>query len=297
MSSGKATRASREADASSAGRKTTPTDPFFFAGNEVGCLLVHGFTGTPYEMRALGERLHAHGYSVCGVRLAGHTTCPEDLAACSWLDWYRSVETGLEALRPQCSTIFAVGLSLGSLLALRLAHERPALVAAVVVLAPALQLSNPWPARLAPLLRLLSPWLPDSLAYVGKQGSDIADPAARRIHPSYDRMPLRGISEVLDLQAEVRTLLAGVKQPTLAIHARGDQTVSMEGLALLQRELPNLRGTVVLPRSRHVVTVDLEKQRVAEEILRFAAQVLEERASARRRRGSDLPKGADARGA
>ena len=45
----------------------------------LSALLVHGLTGTPYEMRYLGERLAAQGIRVRGVRLAGHATAPEDL--------------------------------------------------------------------------------------------------------------------------------------------------------------------------------------------------------------------------
>jgi hypothetical protein len=50
------------------------TEPFYFPGNEIGCLLIHGFTGTPKEMRWMGEYLARQGYSVLGVRLAGHAT-------------------------------------------------------------------------------------------------------------------------------------------------------------------------------------------------------------------------------
>jgi carboxylesterase len=45
------------------------TEPFFFPGNDTGCLLIHGFTGAPTEMRPLGEFLAGKGYTVLGVRL------------------------------------------------------------------------------------------------------------------------------------------------------------------------------------------------------------------------------------
>jgi len=32
-------------------------EPFLHVGDRVGCLIVHGFTGTPYEMRPLGDYL------------------------------------------------------------------------------------------------------------------------------------------------------------------------------------------------------------------------------------------------
>ncbi len=62
-------------------------EPFVFPGGPVGCLLVHGFTGTPKEMRWLGEYLAGQGHTVLGVRLAGHATQPEDMIRARWWDW------------------------------------------------------------------------------------------------------------------------------------------------------------------------------------------------------------------
>ena len=252
-----------------------PTEPFLWRGGNVGCLLVHGFTGTPYDMRFLGERLHAAGYTVHGVQLAGHATRVEDLAICRWQDWYRSVEEGLDRLAAHCQTQIAIGQSLGSLLVLRLAYHRSRAVSALVLLSSAFILASPWPARLSRVFRTLLPFLPPRLRYVSKAtGSDIADPEARRVHPGYAKMPLRGIIEMIELQREVRPLLTRITPPALAIHARQDHTTPLENLALLQQTLPDLRATLVLPSSYHVVSVDVEKQRIAEEILDFVATVV-----------------------
>ena len=52
-------------------------EPFFLQGGKHGVILTHGFTGTPAEMLLLGRYLHAQGYTVLGIRLAGHGTTPE----------------------------------------------------------------------------------------------------------------------------------------------------------------------------------------------------------------------------
>jgi carboxylesterase len=248
-----------------------PTDPFLWPAGPTGCLLVHGLTGTPYEMRFLGTQLHAAGYTVHGVCLAGHATTVHDLEACSWRDWYRSVEVGLETLHAHCARTVAVGLSLGGLLIARLGIERAAGVDALVLLAPALRLANPWPTRLEWVLRSAWPLVPRRWRYRYKPGSDIRDPEARQAHPGYRQVPLRSVLETLALQRLVRAELGRVAQPTLALHGGMDRTVSLESLELVRRALPNLRGSVVLPASGHVITVDAERARVAEEITRFAA--------------------------
>ena len=119
--------------------KSPPLDlnRFYFRGDSSGCLLIHGLTGTPGEMRFLGERLHAAGFTVSGIVLAGHRMTVEDLKAKKWQDWYQSVKEGYEQLRVSCKTIFVSGISMGAILALLaflLAYEAKSHVAALASL-------------------------------------------------------------------------------------------------------------------------------------------------------------------
>src|SRR5512147_586120 len=95
-------------------------EPFFFLGDrsQPGCLLIHGFTSTPKEMRWMGEYLNRHGYSCLGIRLAGHATDPEDMIRSNWTDWTASVEDGYHLLRGVTDSIFLIGLSMGGVLSL-----------------------------------------------------------------------------------------------------------------------------------------------------------------------------------
>ena len=50
---------------------------YFWPGTSgTGVLLIHGFTGTPAELRELGEILHKRGHTVQGLLLSGHGTMP-----------------------------------------------------------------------------------------------------------------------------------------------------------------------------------------------------------------------------
>ena len=97
---------------------------FFFQGDRRGILLIHGLTGTPMEMRLLGLGLHARGYTVAGMQLAGHCGNVEDLLATGREDWYGSVQRAADVLRPKVDHLFVAGLSMGALLALKLAADR-----------------------------------------------------------------------------------------------------------------------------------------------------------------------------
>jgi esterase/lipase len=88
-------------------------------------LLIHGFLSSPAEVRSLGERLHAAGHHVLGVRLKGHGTSPWDLRSRSWHDWAASVERGYDILKAFSQSVHIVGFSTGGLLALNYAANHP----------------------------------------------------------------------------------------------------------------------------------------------------------------------------
>src|SRR5260370_40820434 len=72
---------------------------FFLPGAGVSALLVHGLTGTPYEMLFLGERLAAAGVRVFAVRLAGARGTPEGMWAAPPHNWDHSAAAGVERAR------------------------------------------------------------------------------------------------------------------------------------------------------------------------------------------------------
>lgn len=133
-------------------------EPFLFPGGRIGCLLVHGLTGTPKEMRWMGEYLHQHGYTVLAVRLAGHATTVEDLARTRWQDWLASVEDGLCLLQDSCDKVFVAGLSLGAVLALMAAAHFP-IQGAISISAP-YQMPPDWRLNFVRLFVHLQPRVP-----------------------------------------------------------------------------------------------------------------------------------------
>jgi alpha-beta hydrolase superfamily lysophospholipase len=66
-----------------------------------GVLLLHGLSDSPYSLRAIGQRLHAEGYTVIWLRLPGHGTCPSALANVSSADWAAAVKVAMCGLRDQ----------------------------------------------------------------------------------------------------------------------------------------------------------------------------------------------------
>jgi carboxylesterase len=246
------------------------TNEFFLPGAGVSALLIHGLTGTPYEMRFLGERLAARGVRVRGVRLAGHAGTPEELGEAGYDNWYESVVKSLEELRQYGEPNVIVGQSAGAVLAARLAADQSESVAGLALLAPAFFLQTSTTLALRGLRGLLGSLL-DRIYLFNPGASDIHDLAARSIHPSCRLMPLSAPVKLLDLSALVRPMLPRITQPALVMHAQHDHTCPMrKNVRYAMKHLGSAeKHAVELEESYHVISVDSEKERVAGEVAEF----------------------------
>ncbi len=261
------------------------TREFFLPGSGVSALLVHGLTGTPYEMRYLGERLSAAGIRVFAVRLAGHGGTPEELGATTHHHWYESVVDGCERLRAYGDPIVAVGLSAGGVLAARLALDQGQALSGVVMLAPAFFLPL-WQRMALAGIGRLGPWT-RSVYIRAEAGSDIHDAAARQIHPSARLMPLSAALSLRELSAMVRPRLGRLAQPAMLMHSRRDHTCPFDkNVQYVMANLGSMRKRLVaLQESYHVITVDTEKERVSNEVLGFIRELFDETAEDQRALG------------
>ena len=233
---------------------------------------VHGFTGTPYEMRYLGEQLAHGGFTVHGVRLPGHGTRVADLEATRWSDWEDAVEDAFDTLAMLCKRVAVVGQSLGGLLALHLASRRPD-IAAVGSLATPLWLEG-FGARAAKALLSPKPSgftgsLLSRIEFLPKlKGSDCRDRTARLNNPGYRSIPTRALGELAELMQLTTESLDRVTQPVLVLHARQDHTAPVACAAVIAERTHAVR-TRILERSYHVIAVDVERDIVAAEVGSF----------------------------
>jgi carboxylesterase len=248
---------------------------------ELGVLLIHGLTGSAAEMSPVAEAL-AGRYPLWVARVAGHDTTVAELARTSWHDWYRSAERGVDALTRVASRVAVVGLSMGAMLAIRLATAHRADVAGVGLLSPAVALRRPWARRLRVPLRMLAaadarlPPLQRLLArsVATKGNSDIADLAVRSAHPGYRQVPLRALLNLLVLQRLAWHTAPALMQPALVIHAIQDHTCPIEAARLLFARLGSSEKRMVeLAECFHVVTVDCERAHVIAELERFLGEL------------------------
>jgi carboxylesterase len=235
-------------------------EAFAYEGGDVGALMVHGFTGSPFSMRPWGEYLAANGLSVVGPRLPGHGTRWQEMNLTRWQDWYGEVERGFDRLRGHCEQVFVMGLSMGGTLVLRLAEERGDDIAGVVTVNPSL-LTLRKDARLLPYVSRVVPSLKAVGDDIKKEG--ITEHA-------YERTPLRAAASLAQLWRLVAADLGKITQPLLTFRSAEDHLVeSASGALLLSAVGSDDVREVVLENSYHVATLDHDADLIFRESLEF----------------------------
>ncbi len=245
----------------------SPTASFVLGpkGARSAVLLLHGFTGSPWELRSLGEALAARGAHVSCPRLPGHGAEPEAMLWVTWRSWVDAAERALLELS-RFEHVSVAGLSMGALLSIIMAARHPQRVARLVLMAPALQLADP-ASRALRLVR----HRPLSLVrdrWVVKKGTDLDDEEARAQSPLLPRYPVSRVLDLFTLQDVARLSAPVVTCPTLVLGAVNDHVVAPKGVEWVHRHIAHseLRW---LQRGFHILPRDKDRARVATEIAEF----------------------------
>jgi carboxylesterase len=240
--------------------------PFDLPGGPDAVLLLHGLTGSPYEMRHVAERLHRRGYRALGPVMPGHGGDPRRLVGLSWRAWVEGARHELRRL-DGARQVFVVGCSMGALVACVLAHSEPGRIRGLALLAPALHLGRS--AAIAAFLArtpVVRAW--PLVPKLG--GSDVRDALQRRINPTMAAVPLAAVGELAALSRHVARLLPEISAPALVVAGRHDHTVRFSGARALARRIGSAPAAlVVLERSFHLVGIDVDRDRCADEVATF----------------------------
>jgi len=233
-----------------------------------GVVLLHGFTGSPFEMQLLGADLTRAfpQLKVVIPSLPGHAEDAHRLGETNWADWSKLLEETFHALKQTCTHVSVVGLSMGGLLTLELASRRSADIASIVSLS-------------APMW--LSPFLSRGIRFMQRTrfgkvnlpaigSSDIADPIMRIKNDAvktHRRFPLTALVSLLDLMDHLPDKLSRVTAPILLMHARRDHTAPFASMDFIAGRVSSAHmKKIALERSFHVITLDVERDAVFEAV-------------------------------
>ena len=229
----------------------------------VGILFVHGLTASPAEMRTMAQVVaQAAGWRCVGLLLPGHGTRIEDMQRASGKEWTVAVEHAYEELSRECNRVFLVGLSLGAVLACHLALRRahdPKL-GGLILLAPAFGVTT---------ARTIGIHLVRIFHNLRNKSSRASDYFLDHELYSYLQIPLNRAAELIQLGREAAQNIGRLRDlPIMMFVGDRESTVSLEKILSVARENSWIR-LVHLPRSRHILTVEPDKEMMFEASIRF----------------------------
>lgn len=260
---------------------------FYRSGGDDCVLLVHGLTGTPAEMRPVAKQLAKRGFSVMCPQLAGHCGDVADLKRSKWLDWYRTIERAFEAAKQTHFRVYVAGLSMGALIALKLAEEKGARVDGLGLLSctffydgwnmPHLRRKLLLPLVIYSPLRYFVSWQenPPYGIKCERTRAAVHSVLTRRDAKATEKVgifstPAVTIHESLRLIRAAKAALPGVHSPALIVHATEDDTASVRNAHYVAARIASGKvETFFVDDSYHVLTLDKRRFDVARRLADF----------------------------
>lgn len=260
---------------------------FFLPGGNDCVMLVHGLTGTPAEMRAFAKQLVKQGFSVMCPQLAGHCGNVADLKRSKWQDWYKSIEVAFEVAKQMHASVYVAGLSMGALIALKLAKEKGQRVAGLGLLSvtffydgwnmPHLRRKLLLPLVLYSPLRYFMSWRenPPYGIKCERTRAAVHGVLTRRDAKSTQKVgifhtPAVTIHESLRLIRATKEALPSVRSPALIVHSTEDDTASIKNAHYVAARISSGKvETFFVDDTYHVLTLDKRKFDIARRLAVF----------------------------
>ena len=226
--------------------------PQFLEGGSLGCLLVHGFTSSPADVRPLSKHLHSLGFTVREVLLPGHGTSPQDMARYGCKDWLLAAEDELKELKTRCSHTWVLGFSMGGIIAILTAASNE--VAGLVSIAAPIW-PRPYKARFAFILGFFKEY-----AQLGK--------SSRHHHPSwrYEEVALKNVADLMRLIQKGKRALKSITVPTLVVQGSEDRTIAPKSAHYIYKHLGTTKKMLHCFPGGHLLLLGGESETICRRI-------------------------------
>lgn len=255
---------------------------------KTGVLLVHGLTGAPSELRPVAKHLTQMGCIVECPLVPGHGGSHKDLLATGWKDWIAGVRAALDRLADECDHVVIGGLSMGALLSAMACVDNPK-VSGLVMMSTTLRYDGRASSPMQIFLPLVDwvPFLGTHTYWTEEPPYGLKDERLQKLITKQVEAVKRGEStdfglfrtysgslrQLHKLVHQVRKRAADITVPALIIHSLEDSMTTyknaIEMCGLIGSQEKNL---VLLGGCDHVITLDLRKREVANQIGNFVVR-------------------------
>ncbi len=260
--------------------------PLHLDGGEHAVLLLHGLQSSPAELQPLAKRLNQAGYTVHVPHIRGygfiHGDTPRSVT--HWQEWHTIATAEFLALKKQYKTVSMGGLCIGAVLSLSVASEQGDDVAALTLLATTFWYDG-WSIPWYRFLRYVGYYSPARYVYsyrerepFGLKNEQLRKWIAREMSHKdssivgASKLNLPAIQEAERMIASVKKNLSKVTAPAIVIHAQEDDVSSPRNAHYVHQHLGSkTKELVILHNSYHMITVDNDREQVANDTIRFFA--------------------------
>ncbi|MFJ7406851.1 MULTISPECIES: alpha/beta hydrolase [unclassified Lysinibacillus] len=243
--------------------KIVPPKPFFYKGGDRAVLLLHSFTSNTIDMKKLGKYLQQNNYTCYAPLYRGHGLTAEELLTYRPTNWWQDVLDGYQLLKGEgYEKIAVVGLSLGGVLALKVAQELA--VTGVVTMS-------------VPIRREAS-FLQKRVFHYAKGYKQLEGKNENQINIEITRLQNMSIDSLVEFQYLIQKTmdkLALVTSPISILYGALDDPLYKDSAAVIFQNVATQQKTMKgYPNSKHLMTLGIDKNDVNKDILAFLNDLL-----------------------
>ncbi|HLR43047.1 MAG TPA: alpha/beta fold hydrolase [Pseudogracilibacillus sp.] len=230
----------------------------------IGCLIIHGFTGGPFEVEPLRAFLEERtDWKVLVPTLTGHGE-ELDLSSVKYEVWLEDAKHALHELQAQCETVYVVGFSMGGMIAAYLAGTEN--VDRLVLLATARKYLS---------FKYLSQYVAEVIGD-GVKGKLEENEMYHHYKGKIGTVPLRANIEFMKLVNKTKDYLEEVTAPVFIAQGKRDGLVPYHVAYALEEEIASEEKEVVFfEQSKHLICLGNDSEILNKMIYQFLEEETE----------------------
>lgn len=256
----------------------TKGKPSFHQGNDVGILLIHGFDDTAFIMSEYAEYFIKNGFTVYNITLPGRGLTVQELSNTTWEEWVDFAKTDYLLLKNITKKTFIASFSTGATITLYLLNilKKKELPEGLILLSPAIFFLNRFlPLNLGICLMQIFNFFNPYPKKINNRHLIYRDPIARKKYDSLKLSSSKLVIELFKLSREIKKKIKSIEIPCSTIQSKKDVVVNHYSAIWIIKKCTSIyKKQITLYKSGHPVMVDLEKEKVFEESLKFINDVL-----------------------
>ena len=230
----------------------------FNTSSKLGIYILHGFSGTTYEVKELAEFLGTNGYHTIANNLPGHGTNIEDCNRIKYQDWIGKVKQDVAELSSKCDKVFVIGNSMGGVLSLYLASLFP--LNGFVAAGTVLKFQNHFTIKY--VVPFVSYFMP----------SRIKNKVTKAVqYYGYEKYPLKALNQFRKMNTKIIPLIKKIKVPGMLIHSNSDTLSIKENITIIKDNMTDKSiKTLYVEKAHHnMFDKNPDQKLIFNEVLQF----------------------------